>query len=255
MVSLWHNRVMKSRRQAGNIIPATLAASAIMAFLTSMSFFMVSLSTEEVMARMDLSPTAAVVNVDGSFTTSLYVEATTPVNAFTGVLTFDPNKLQVEKIDYNTSIADLWAEAPWYKNGDGTIHFAGGTTKAGGFSGRGNLLTITFHSIAAGEAPVRIKDAAVLRHDGLGTEAILDTPIDGLFTVVGNTKTVATIHDKTAVIVRDPALSGDLNDDGIVSIGDISIFFTYLTTSDPRGDLNKDNRISTSDLSILISQI
>ncbi len=244
-------QVIKNR---GNIVPATLAASAIMGFLTSMSFFLVSLSTEQPLARMDLSPTAAVVNVGNTFTTSVFVEAEVPVNAFTGVVTFDPARLAVDRIDYNTSIADLWAEEPWYKQGDGTIHFAGGTTKQGGFTGRGSLLTITFRTLTPGEIPVRIKDVQVLRHDGLGTEVPLGTPVDALFTVVPGTKT-AVLHSESSIVVRDPLLTGDLNDDGSVSIGDMSIFFTYLATGNARGDLNKDGRISTSDLSILISQL
>lgn len=246
---------MRRYHQAGNILPATLAASAIMGFLTTMSFFLVSLSTDAPTTRMDLSPTAAVVTLGNTFTTSVEVEATTPVNAFTGIITFDPKMLQVTRIDYNTSIADLWAEEPWYKNGDGTVHFAGGTTRPGGFTGRGTVLTITFTSIGGGEAPVRITEAQVLQHDGLGTEAALGTPIDGVFTVVAPDKIVVTAQPETAVVVRDPKLTGDLNDDGVVSIGDVSIFFVHLATSNMRADLNGDKRISTADLSILVSQM
>ncbi len=246
---------MRRHRNAGNILPATMAASAIMGFLASMSFFLVSLSTDSYMATMDLTPTATVVTLGETFTTSVVVKANTPVNAFMGIVTFDPAQLQVARIDYNISIADLWAEEPWYKNGDGTIHFAGGTTQPGGFTGEGTVLTITFMSVGAGEAPVRITEAEVLRHDGLGSEATLGMPIDALFTVLPEQKTVATQHNETAVVVRDPSLVGDLNDDGKVSVGDLSIFFTYLATGNTRGDLNGDGRISTIDLSILVSQM
>jgi Cohesin domain/Dockerin type I domain len=238
---------------AGNIIPATLAASAIMALMTTFSFFLVALSPGYI-ASMELSPTAAVVSLGNTFTTNVEVEAFAPVNAFTGVITFDPTKLQVVKIDYNTSIADLWAEAPWYENGAGTVKFAGGSTKVGGFTGRGSVVTITFRTLAPGDANVRITDAAVLQHDGLGTEAALAAPIDGIFTVVtGNT--TATPAKETEVVVRDPKLTGDLNYDGTVTVTDISIFFVHMTTGNTASDLNKDGRISTTDLSILIGQM
>lgn len=239
----------------GNILPATMAASALMALLSSVGYFWVSLQEETYTTRMDLVPTAAVLTLGDSFSTSVVLEADTPINAFTGVVTFDPQQLQVARIDYNTSIADLWAEEPWYKNGDGTIHFAGGTTDSGGFTGEGMILTITFTSIGAGDATVRIKNASVLRHDGFGTETALQPPIDGLFTVATPaTETVSTNQPATTVSVRDESLVGDINNDGKVSIGDMSSFLTYLATGDSRGDLNRDGRVSVVDLSILVSQ-
>jgi hypothetical protein len=231
-----------------------MAAGAIMALLSTVSYFWVSQSDNTYTASMELVPTAAVLTLGENFQTSVVLGATTPINAFTGVVTFDPNQLQVAKIDYNTSIADLWAEEPWYKNGDGTIHFAGGTTDSGGFVGSGVVLTITFTSIGAGDAPVRITRAAVLRHDGFGTEATLEPSIDGLFTVTTNERTVVTNDTVTTVSVRDTSLTGDLNGDGRVSIGDMSTFLTHLATGDSRGDLNGDGRVSVVDLSILVTQ-
>ncbi len=243
------------RLTAGNIIPATLTASAIMGLLASFGFFMVVATPVNPIAEVQLSPAAAVVNLGGTFTTSLALTAKEPVNAFTGHIKFDPAKLRVEKIDYNTSIADLWAEAPWYQNGDGSIHFAGGTTQPGGFTGTGNIMTVTFTTIGAGSADVSLHDIQVLRHDGLGTEAPLATPIDALFTVTDGATQIETSQPQTAVIVRDPRLTADLNSDGVVSVTDVSIFFVHLTTSNPASDFNGDGRISTSDLSILISQM
>lgn len=246
---------MTSTRSRGNILPATMAAGAIMALLSSVGYFWMSQSEDAYTTRMDLVPTAAVLTLGESFSTSVVLGADTPINAFTGVITFDPAQLQVAKIDYNTSIADLWAEEPWYKNGEGTIHFAGGTTDSGGFTGEGMILTITFRSIGAGDASVRITNASVLRHDGRGTEATLLPPIDGLFTVsTPATEPVTTTQPATTVSVRDESLIGDVNGDGKVSIGDMSSFLTYLATGDSRGDLNDDGRVSVVDLSILVSQ-
>ena len=246
---------MRQPASRGNIIPATLTASAIMGFLATISFFMVAVSPVGTVAEVSLSPAAAVVNLGNTFTTSLELTANEPINAFTGQISFNPNTLRVEKIDYNVSIADLWAEEPWYKNGDGTIHFAGGTTQPGGFIGTGSILTITFTTINAGSANVSLNDVMVLRHDGLGSEAPLAAPIDGLFTIVSDAPRVAQPQSETAVIVRDPNRRGDLNNDGTVSVTDVSIFFVHLAIGNEASDFNDDGRISTADLSILISQM
>ncbi len=244
------------RRQhtLGNIVPATLAASAVVGFLTSFSFFVMSLSPSVVQTSMELTPTAAVVSIGESFTTTVHVSSLTPVNAFTGVVTFDPEHLSVTSIDYNTSIANLWAEEPWYKNGEGTIHFAGGTTLPSGFTGRGELITITFVTKSGGETPVKISNAQILKHDGIGTEVELAPSIDSIFTVVTSPTTPVRAID-SAITVRNPLLTGDLNSDGVVTLADLSIFFVYVTTMNKRGDLNNDGRISTTDLSILLGQM
>ena len=237
----------------GNIIPATLAASALMGFLTTVSFFMMSLTPSVIQTTMELSPTAAVVSLGEEFTTTVFVSSDTPVNAFTGVVRFDPERLRVARIDYNTSIANLWAEEPWYKNGDGTIHFAGGTTQSGGFTGRGELITITFIADAGGETPVTIDDAQILKYDGIGTEVDIAPTIDSIFTVVQPPTPMP--PTESAITVRNPLLSGDLNGDNLVTLADVSIFFFYLTTMNKNGDLNGDGRISTTDLSILLGQM
>jgi hypothetical protein len=239
----------------GNIISATLAASAILGLVATFGFFLVALSPDTYTTSIEITPTAAVVSVDNTFVVNVDVESITPVNAFAGHITFDPSHLTVEKIDYNTSIADLWAEAPWYKDGDGTIQFAGGTTKAGGFIGRGTLLTITFRTHLPGAASVEIKDATILKYDGLGSEAPLATPIDGLFTVMSPDSQTTIEQNKTAVLVRDPKLTADFNSDGHVTVTDLSIFFVDLSTGNKESDLNHDGRISTSDLSILLLQM
>ena len=77
----------------------------------------------------------------------------------------------------------MWAEKPWYENGAGTIKFIGGTTRKGGFFGTGSLITITFRAHGTGDAVVRVRDARILAHDGLGTDVPLGEPIDSLFSV------------------------------------------------------------------------
>ena len=185
------------------------------------------------------------------------VSAETPVNVFKGEVLFDPTVLRVDSIDYNTSIADLWAELPWYENGEGTLNFTGGTTQPGGFQGTGSLITVTFRTIGAGVTALKLEDARILAHDGLGTDVALGKPIDAVFEVeqdVIESQTVAAPSSRTSVIsVASNAPSTDLNGDGKQSIADMSIFMLHILSTDSRYDFNQDGKVNNVDLSILMT--
>jgi hypothetical protein len=202
-----------------------------------------------------LEPTSGTRVVGETFVTTLSVESSTPVNVFKGLLVFDPEKLTVESIDYNTSVADLWAEEPWYSNGAGTINFTGGTTARGGFIGEGTLITITFTAKNPGEAVVKLADMRVLQHDGLGTEAPLTTPIEAIFAVQTETLAKETLFNATlegpTVTVLPEYTNRDLNRDGKQTMADVSIFMSDLLSKNLRSDLNGDGTVNLEDLSIL----
>ncbi len=252
MPKLWHTVYTMHGYTRGSIIPATLIAGVLVAFLSGVSYLLVANDTTSPIASITLSPSAAVANIDGTFTVTVQIESQVPVNVFMGNVHFDGSKLVVDKIDYNTSIADLWAEEPWYKNGDGTINFAGGTTVSGGFVGKGDLLTITFRTIAAGDAAVWFVDAAILEHNGLGTAVDLGHLATGQYTVIANANTLGLSRSKSAITVRTNSLRGDVNDDGLVTIADVSQILLYLTTGNSAGDLNDDGRVSLTDVSIVM---
>lgn len=230
-----------------------LVASLIAGILGLTSFIIAPDSDIE--ADMRLLPTAGVLKVDETIQVSVVVSAGVPVNVFKGLVRFNPNTLSVSKIDYNTSIADLWAEEPWYSNGDGTINFIGGTTRPGGFTGEGSLVTITFKATALGESRISMDEARILKHDGLGSEATLGQPIDAIFAVeesalTDNTVLATTVSGPLVSVVPETP-DTDLNDDGKQSMVDVSIFMTDLVSQNSRSDFNADGTINLKDLSIL----
>lgn len=230
-----------------------LVASLIAGILGLSSFIIAPGNGPE--ADMRLLPTAGVLKVDETIQVSVVVSAGVPVNVFKGLVRFNPNTLVVSAIDYNTSIANLWAEEPWYSNGEGTINFIGGTTNPGGFLGEGSLVTITFRAIALGESRITMDEARILKHDGLGSEATLGQPIDAIFAVEESSLTDDTVLATTvsgplvSVVTKTP--DTDLNDDGKQSMADISIFMTDLVSQNKRSDFNGDGAINLKDLSIL----
>lgn len=206
-------------------------------------------------ADMRLSPAQFIMQSHETFTVDLVVTSSIPVNVFSGNLSFNPELLRIEKIDYNTSIANLWAELPWYHNGEGTINFAGGTTKPGGFTGEGSLITITFEALEAGAGKIIIDEARILQHDGLGTDADLAPSIDTIVTVTDAPATQEILYTSgqsaTFLATSEPR-STDLNNDGKQSIADTSIFMADLATQNERSDFNEDGRVTLKDLSILM---
>lgn len=242
--------------QRGTIAPPTLIASALIALLSITGFLVVPMVYERD-ADMFIEPRAGMTESGQTFVVEVVVRASTPVNVFRGEIGFDPVLLSVESIDYNTSIADLWAEEPWYENGDGTITFTGGTTARGGFLGTGTLIKVTFRARGEGTAAVHVHEARILAHDGLGSDVPLEAPIDSLFQVEESTLdrvTVATPSETTAVIAVGAEYSPtDLNRDGKQSLGDVSVFLLGMGSGDARFDLNSDGAVNAKDLSIVMS--
>jgi len=209
--------------------------------------------------RMYLSPSEGVFEVGKTFEVMVRVDADKPVNVFSGLITFNNRTLVVEKIDYNISIADLWAIEPWYSNGDGTLEFGGGTTAPGGFTGSDTLITITFKTIGTGEGTLKLSDARILQHNGLGTDVeLVDYPIDALFTVAPETLAEMVVESdllqESHIRVVNSIPTTDLNNDGQQSFTDMSIFMTLFTSQNSRADFNVDGKVNLVDLSIIMNK-
>ena len=231
---------------------------AVIAAVVGISSLLVGPIVTTPAADMHIEPTEGMVILSDTFLVSIVVEASEPTNVFSGRVEFNNQVLAVESIDYNTSLADLWAIEPWYENGAGTVTFAGGTTRAGGFTGQDTLITITFQSISEGEGILSLKEARILRHDGLGTDVGLAAPIDSIFTVAPEVLENETVsydqQKKSKVVVRKELPDTDLNQDGKQSLADISIFMAHLAGQNLRSDFNGDGSVSVKDLSILLKK-
>ncbi len=248
---------MKKTRfwEHGSVAAPALVASVVIAVLSLLGFLVVPLTPERP-ADLYLEPATGRAVVGETFTLQVFARSLKPVNVFAGELIFDPEHIVVDAIDYNISIADLWAEKPWYENGAGTINFVGGTTRSGGFVGDETLITITFRTVATGDARITIRNSRILAHDGLGTEVPLAYPLDALFGVlpeVPESQTTLAVEQVTKIIILNERARTDLNGDGKQSLADVSIFMQGLFSNDLRFDFNNDGKVNTKDLSILMS--
>lgn len=238
-----------------NLPTAQLMLASIIAGILGVSGFLMTPLVFEKMIDVRIEPPQGTVITGETFTIEIVVDSTIPVNVFKGLLRFDDEKLAVRSIDYNTSIADLWAEEPWYSNGAGTVNFTGGTTKNGGFTGAGSLVTITFITKATGEASIYIEEMQILAHDGLGTSIPVTVPIDAIFAISKEqleleTRLETSVPGPTVTVVSAPPKT-DLNDDGKQTLADTSIFMADLVKQNLRSDFNQDGAVNLKDLSIL----
>lgn len=234
----------------------TLVAGAIVGLLSITGFYLSSSHTTPIGTSIWIESNQATIAVGDTFVITLVITTDQVVNAFTGILHFDESKLAVEKIDYNTSIADLWAKEPWYNHGAETISFAGGSTRPGGFSGEGTLLTITFTAKHTGQAVISLNNAKVLAHDGQGTAIPLPADIEALFTISDHSSSTTEVVTHTTMAIDVAVVPSlpktDFNGSGTTTIVDVSIFMLYLAEGNPQGDLNLDTKINLTDLSILL---
>ena len=242
-----------------NIPTGQLLIAGIIGAFLSITGFALSPFIINPQVGIHIEPDQGTYEIGEIFEVAIMVESDIPVNVFSGMVTFNPEILSVDSIDYNTSLADLWAVLPWYNNGDGTLNFAGGTTRPGGFTGNDTLIKIKFKTKQEGTGALTLTNARILQHDGFGTDAPLgDTPIDALFSVAPEVLDSQTVAKKEAtgglVRIVGESRSFDLNDDGINSFADMSIFMTHLSTQNLRSDFNQDGTVNIIDANLILSR-
>ncbi len=159
-----------------------------------------------------------------------------PINVVSGTIAVPMDKFVVERIAYDGSIIDLWAEEPVLK--DGELRFAGGVVSPTGFTGSGTLFTLTLRPLEQGKASVLWGEAHVLAHDGQGTELTSKkSPI------------ILSVREASAP-------SPDINGDAQVNLIDFGIVSSRLFLAyEAQYDLDQDGKITLADLAIIISNM
>lgn len=203
-------------------------------------------------ASLTLTPHDLVVLKDAPVTIDVTLSATTPVNALSGNITFDSTHFTVKSISYNTDLIDLWVKKPWYSVADNAIHFAGGTTRPGGFTGSERLLTVELEALKPGESTIMITEARILKHDGLGSDATVAPSIDSVIeSLEQDPNTPRPKTDDAQISVLALGSKRDVTGDGKVTFADVATLMLYLGSNDPLFDLNGDGVVSLPDLAIM----
>lgn len=165
-------------------------------------------------------------------------ESDEPVNVLSGIIHVPTDMLTLEKVDIADSIITIWVEEPRITNTDGQIRFSGGIVDEDGFTGIGNIFSVTVRPKNTGTAIINFDEGTMLAHDGTGRE-------------------VACTRGPITLSVRPASFSSpDVNNDGQVNIFDFSIVTTRIFMPyNPRYDLNSDGRVTFTDAGIVISNM
>lgn len=178
------------------------------------------------------------------------------IDALGATVSFATDTLEIVGVSKANSFFDLWTEDTSISEGDGLIHFSGGTTRRGGIMGTGTVLTLLVRAKKSGSAPLDFKEVQVYPSNDTGIA--LETATHGISYSIHQAPPIGVISPSGASIsaASPPPPTGDLNGDGKVTLADFSILtFKMLMGYNPRFDLNLNGGVGLDDLSILLSQI
>lgn len=95
------------------------------------------------------------------------------INAISGKILIDGDSISISQVRTGGSIVSLWIEEPKYENG--SIFFSG--VIPGGFNGAsGPLFDVMMKGISEGALVAEFSNIIVLKNDGLGTRAEVNSP-------------------------------------------------------------------------------
>lgn len=185
------------------------------------------------------------LSVGESMTIDVRLNAATPINVVGTTLRYDPEAIMIIGVSKESSLFDLWTEES-IAHDKGEMRMSGGTVEQGGHTGPGTIITLVIRAKKVGETSISFGSSDVYANDGRGSRVkVNERPY--VFTVSDR-------HDGGSTSAVTPQQSADFNNDGRVTLADVSIFAVQLFASyHSRYDLNRDGRMDLGDLSIVFA--
>jgi hypothetical protein len=153
----------------------------------------------------------------------------------------------VFSIDRGQSVLTIWTEDPVVTAS--AVRFSGGTFRRG-FIGKHEVATINFRALKTGQYKVKITDATLVAGDGTGTEVpVTKQPTESitLFNFDENTP-----PEEIKVAINSKMVT-DLNNDGEITLQDISAFMGAWSNRSQIFDFNRDGKMTFRDFSIILA--
>lgn len=196
-----------------------------------------------------LQPSQSAVLQGERFSIDIYASASVPVNAVDISISFSPDMVEVVSIDKAQSVLTIWTQEPVVQNN--TIKLSGGTYRRG-FVGEHKVATIKAVAKLNGMTEFLVSDAELLAGDGKGTKV----PVSG---IGAPSKTSFFIYDQSS----DPStitanlgisINADIDNDGKVTLRDISSFMAAWHSQSKVYDFNSDGKMNFIDFSIILAK-
>jgi len=181
------------------------------------------------------------------FEVRVLTSAHVPVNAVDITVKFPKDKLEVFSVDRGQSVLTIWTQDPVVT--PSTVRLSGGTFRRG-FIGKHEIATINFRALKTGQYKVSLSDVTLVAGDGTGAKvAVTKQPNDtiALFNFDENTS-----QEEIKVAIASKMVT-DLNNDGRVTLQDISAFMGAWSNRSQIFDFNKDGRMTFRDFSIILA--
>lgn len=175
------------------------------------------------------------------------VSAHTPINAVDIIVNFPADKVEVFSVDRGQSVLTIWTEDPLIKKT--SVQLVGGTFKRG-FIGEHEIATIKFRALEKGQYKLESNKITFVAGDGTGTKVTASEHKAGklaLFNFDQNTS-----EDEIKIAIAS-GVATDLNNDGQVTLQDISAFMGAWSNQTHVFDFNNDGRMSFKDFSIILA--
>ena len=194
--------------------------------------------------RLVFSPDAPRVSVGQTFTLHLSAEEVTGLAGWQFDLKFDPAALTATRVSEG-SILKTGGAATFFRKGTidnqaGTITgLSGSRQAAGGVTGAGRLVSVTFRVKAVGETRVRVRNFQF----GDTTGAIIPTAAPTITINVGG------------AVASYPAW--DVNEDGVTNLADLALVSQAMDKpiEDPRTDVNGDGVVDGEDFALVAGHL
>ena len=195
-------------------------------------------------ARLAYTPYAPRVSVGQTFTLHLSAEEVTGLAGWEFDLEFDPAVLSATRVSEG-SILKTGGAATFFRKGTidnqaGTITgLSGSRLAAGGVTGAGRLVSVTFRVKAVGETRVRVRNFQF----GDTTGAIIPTAAPTITINVGG------------AVAAYPAW--DVNEDGVTNLADLALVSQAMgkPIENPRTDVNGDGVVDGEDFALVAGHL
>lgn len=194
-----------------------------------------------------LSSDQATVEVGDLFVVEVGVSAHAPINAVDITVNFPADKVEVFSVDRGQSVLTLWTQDPVARST--SVQLSGGTFRRG-FIGEHQIVEITFRATATGQYTMNATDVTFVAGDGTGNKVPASNHIAGTATLFNFDETTSAEEIKIAIAA---GVTTDLNQDGRVTLQDISAFMAVWQSRTQILDFDGDGRMTFRDFSILLA--
>lgn len=148
-------------------------------------------------ASLYVSPLQASPRANDNFTVTVKTDSLSkPINAASGYLVYNTDRLEIINTSKIGSIFNIWLEEPNYSNLEGILRFQGGLPAPGFIGNGGTILHIIFKAKTSGVTSLVWKKAEILAHDGKGTNIL--TNLQNYDFIVDEQLSAATLKDESS---------------------------------------------------------